>query len=115
MELGNISFNEALKKYGTKDCVIFEGDVSSTYVSMGLLDGFTPSIISTVVPPFPFERLVNPYICICPTCGSDTIHKTEDVDIPPNYVMDGVFCEKCNEWVMFTMPKSDDDMEMLML
>ena len=114
MKLGNISFDEAIKKYKTKDCVIFEGNVSGTYVSMGLLDGFTPDIKYTVVPQFPFERFVNPFISICPVCGSDTIHKTEDVDVPPNYVMDGFFCEKCNTWVMFTtMPKSDDDMEIL--
>lgn len=116
MKLGDINLEEALKKYKTKDCVIFEGNISSTYVSMGLLDDFTPSITYTVVPEFPFERLLDPFISICPICGSDTIHKTEDVEVPPNYVKDGIFCEKCNTWVMSTtMPKSDNDIEILML
>ena len=45
---------------------------------------------------------------------SDTIHKTEDVDVPLNYIKDGFFCEKCNEWIMSTtMSKSEDEMLIL--
>ena len=114
MKIGGFNFNEALEKYRTKDCVIFEGNISGAYVSMGLLDNFTPSIHYTVVPQFPYERLVNPFVSICPTCGSDTVYKTEDIDNPKDYVIDGFFCEKCNEWVMFTTrPKSEDDAEIL--
>ena len=112
-KMGNLSFNETIEKYKTKNCLIFEGNVSRAYVNMSLLDDFTPDIHYTVVPDFPLERLVNPFVSICPTCGSDTIHKTVDIDVPPNYVHDGFFCEKCNDWVMFTaMPKEKD---MLML
>lgn len=107
-KIGNLSFSETMEKYKTKDCLIFEGDVCKTYVNMSLLDDFTPDIHYTVVPDFPLERLVNPFVSICPTCGSDTIHKTEDMDVPPNYVNDGFFCEKCNEWVMVAaIPKEE--------
>lgn len=114
MKMGDIDFDEALKRYQTKDCVIFEGNASNTYVNMGLLDNFTPSIQYSVVPAFQFERLLNLFISICPICGSDTIHKTEDVDVPSNYIKDGFFCEKCNKWIMSTtMPKSENEMLIL--
>lgn len=100
MKLGDINIEEALERYGTKGCIIFEGNVSNTYVNMHMLDEFTPSIHYTVVPPFPFERLMEPFISLCPVCGSDMVYKTEDIDGSPDYVWDGYYCENCNEWVM---------------
>ena len=112
MKVGNCSFDEALEKYNTSGCVVFEGDISGAYVSMGLLDDFTPDIHYTVIPSFPFERFLDPFISICPTCGNDTIHKVEDMRGASDYVKDGIFCERCHEWLMFTtMPKSNDEME----
>ncbi len=114
MKIGDCDREEALQRYGTKDSVIFEGNVSDAYVSMGLLDGFTSWIHYTVVPEFPFERFLNPFVSICPNCGSDTIYKTEDIDNPPNYMKDGFFCENCNEWVMVAaVPKEEDYMDNL--
>ena len=50
---------------------------------------------------------------LCPGCGSDLIWKAEDTD-HPNYVKEGLFCEKCNDWYMFnTRSKMVDDEEML--
>lgn len=112
-KMGNLDFHETLERYKTKNCLIFEGNISKTYVYMSLLDDFTPNIHYTVVPDFPLERLVNPFVSICPTCGSDTIHKTEDIAVPPNYVNDGFFCEKCNEWVMVAAIPKEEDMLVL--
>ena len=100
MKLGNISPDEALERYGTKDCAIFEGNVSNTYVNMHLLDEFTPGIHYTVVPTFPFERLIGPFTSLCPVCGSNMVCKKEDIDNSPDYVWDGYYCENCNEWFM---------------
>lgn len=103
MKMGNVSFEDALKRYTTKDSVIFEGNISAAYVNMHALDGFTPSIHYTVAPSFPFERLLEPFICLCPICGSEVIHKTEEADKPAGCVKDGMFCEKCNDWVMYAV------------
>ena len=89
MKWGNISFDEALEKYNTKDSVIFEGDVREVYINMHLIDGFTDQIRYRVVPEFPFVISLTPFICICPDCGSDTVEKKG-----------GIFCEKCNKWIL---------------
>ena len=115
MKMGGFNFREAIEKYTMKDSVIFEGDVSSIYINMAVLDGYTPDIHYTVVPRFPMERLIGPFYSICPTCGSDTIHKTVEIDNPPDCIEEGIFCEKCNEWVMHTVVPKEDDIEMLML
>lgn len=113
MKMGNCDMQEALKKYNTKDSIIFEGDVSATYVCIDVLEGFMPSIHYTVIPPFPYERFLDPFVSLCPVCGSDLIWKAEDTD-HPNYVKEGLFCEKCNDWYMFnTRSKMVDDEEML--
>lgn len=111
MKMGGFNFKEAIEKYTMKDSVIFEGDLSSTYVNMELLDGFTPDIHYTVVPQFPMERLIEPFFSICPTCGSDTVHKTVEIDNIPGCVEEGIFCEKCNEWLMHTMTTKTSDMD----
>lgn len=36
----------------------------------------------------------------CPTCGCKTIHKQENGKY--NQITDGMFCEKCQEWVIVT-------------
>ena len=105
-KMGNFSFNETLEKCKTKDSVIFEGDIKDVYLNMNLLDDFTPDIHYKVVPELPFARFHDPFISICPTCGSDTINKT--VDVSPDYVHEGVFCETCNKWVMYTSKPKDD-------
>ena len=105
-KMGNFSFNETLEKYKTKDSVIFEGDIKDVYLNMHLLDEFTPDIHYKVVPELPFARFHTPFISICPACGSDTIHKT--VDVSPDYVHEGFFCETCNEWVLYTSKPKDD-------
>lgn len=115
MKMGGINFRKAIEKYTMKDSVIFEGDISSTYVNMGVLDDYTPSIHYTVVPQFPMERLIEPFCSICPTCGSDTVHKTAEIENLPDCVEEGIFCEKCNEWVMHAVVSKADDVEMLML
>lgn len=116
IKIGNLDFNAALEKCRAKDSMIFEGNISDTYVNMGLLDDFAPDIHYTVVPPFPFESLITPFVSLCPICGNETIHKSENLDDPKDYVRDGYFCEKCQDWVVVTeMPKEDDDMEMLRL
>lgn len=89
MKMGNITFGEALEKYKTKNCVIFEGNVRDTFINMDLLDGFTPEIHYTVIPEFPFVRFAAPFTSICPTCGGDVVDREG-----------GTFCEKCNEWVL---------------
>ena len=103
MKIGNISQDTALERYKTKDCVIFEGNISATYVNMHMLDAFTPGIHYTVIPSFPLERLMEPFISLCPVCGSEIIHKTEETDTPPDCVKDGMFCGKCNDWTMYTI------------
>ncbi len=88
-KMGNLSFNETLEKYKAKDSVIFEGDVREVYINMHLIDGFTDQIRYRVVPEFPFVISLTPFICICPDCGSDTVEKKG-----------GIFCEKCNKWIL---------------
>ena len=90
MKMGNISFDEALEKYNTKDSLIFKGNAREVYIKMDLIDGFSDQLHYQVVPNFPFLRFATPFSCICPTCGSDTIPKEG-----------GIFCEKCNEWVLY--------------
>lgn len=109
MKIGGCNLKQALEKYETKNSVVFEGNINDTYVGMGLLDGYTSGIHYTVVPEFPFERFLNPFISICPVCGGDTIYKTEDIDYPPNFIKDGVFCENCNDWLMCTVISKESD------
>ena len=88
-KMGNLSFHETLEKYKTKDSVIFEGDAREVYINMHLIDGFADQIRYRVVPEFPFVSMLTPFICICPDCGSDTVE-----------MEGGIFCEKCNEWIL---------------
>ena len=87
MKWGEISYDEAMEKYNTKDSVIFEGDAREVYINMKEINGHPDRVRYRVVPEFPFLRFATPFICICHTCG--------------NYVVEregGTFCEKCNEW-----------------
>ncbi len=87
MKWGNISFDEALEKYNTKDSVIFEGDAREVYIHMDEINGHPDRVRFRVVPEFPFLRCATPFICICHTCGSYVVEKEG-----------GTFCEKCNKW-----------------
>ena len=113
MKMGNLTYEEALEKCKTKDSVIFEGDAKDIYLNLHIIDGFRLDIHYTIVPEFKFARIADPFTNICPTCGSDTIYKTVDVEVPPNYVNYGFFCEKCNEWVEVTERPKDEDLLLL--
>ncbi|MCM1251592.1 MAG: YgzB family protein [Clostridium sp.] len=89
MKIGNISYEEALEKYHTKNSLIFEGDARGVYISDNLLHGFSDAMKYEIIPEFPFQRCLGPFYSICPTCGSDTVWKE-----------DGCFCEKCNKWLL---------------
>ena len=93
MKLGNISYDEALEKYTSKDSVIFEGDIREAYINMDLIDGFADQIDYRVVPEFPLVRF-DPFLIICPTCGDDLIYKERER---------GYFCEKCNKWILLPL------------
>lgn len=89
MKMGNITYEEAVEKCKAKNCLIFEGNTKEVYIKMNILDSFTPQIRYKVVPDILFERFCDPFISICPTCGSDVVDREG-----------GTFCEKCNEWVL---------------
>ena len=93
MKLGNISYDEALEKYNTKDSVIFEGDIREVYINMDLIDGFADQMDYRVVPEFPLVRF-DPFLMICPTCGDDLIYKEKER---------GYFGEKCNKWILLPL------------
>ena len=103
MHIGAFDLGEAQRLYGAENSIIFEGNVSATYVNINLLEDFVPDIHYTVIPPFPFECLLNPFISICPFCGNNTVHRTEEVNNRPDDVKDGIFCETCNDWIMSTI------------
>lgn len=103
MRVGGFDLEEAQGIYRTENTLIFEGNVSETYVNMNLLEDFVPDIHYTVIPQFPFESLLNPFISICPICGNDTVSRTEEVNNRPDDVKSGIYCETCNDWIMFTI------------
>lgn len=103
MRVGGFNREEAQRIYITKNTLIFEGNVSETYVNMNLLEDYAPDIHYTVIPSFPFASLLNPFISICPICGNDTVSRTEEVNGHPDDVKSGIYCETCNDWVMFTI------------
>lgn len=97
MKVGNCSEDVAKKKLNTSDEIIFEGDFLNTYLGMELLDD--AEIGYSVIPEFPFIRYLHHDISMCPNCGDETIEKTEELD--DLYIKQGMFCEKCNEWVVY--------------
>lgn len=98
MKIGGFDRNEALEKIDTENSIIFEGNLSDTYINMSLLDDIG-IVRYTVSPSIPYSRV----ICydICPECGCETIEKMEEIDGLKNYVKQGMFCEHCNDWVIF--------------
>ena len=46
-----------------------------------------------------FHKPIKDY-STCPTCGGKTTHKQEDGKY--NQITDGIFCEKCQKWVIVT-------------
>lgn len=78
--------------------IVLEGDAIHTFLSMDILTGSTISY--KVEPDFPFACIGNYEFCLCPVCGSKTIVKTEEMQGEGDYMLQGFFCEKCNEWVM---------------
>lgn len=79
--------------------IVLEGDALHTFLNMNALTGAT--ICYKVEPDFPFLCFGNYDVCLCPTCGSKTIVKTEEMQITGDYMRQGFFCEKCNEWVTY--------------
>ncbi len=78
--------------------IVLEGDAVHTFLNMDSLTG--AAISYEVDPDFPFLRFGNYAVCLCPTCGSKTVVKTEEMQDVEDYMLQGFFCEKCNEWVM---------------
>ncbi len=87
-----------VEKSSTQDALIIRGDFLQTYLTMDILTGACVSY--TVTPDFSFSRYL--VADICPVCGNYTCEKEIDIDNPPDYVQHGIFCEHCNDWVMFT-------------
>ena len=94
MQIGGVDEKEALEKLGTKESVIFEGDLLNTYLSLRCLDKIGNIVDYTVVPQFPYARV---FAQICPQCGEEAVYKKEDVE--EDKVKTGFFCEKCKEWI----------------
>ena len=88
MKMGNLTFEEALEKCETKDCLIFEGDIKEVYIRIDSIARYVPDIHFTVVPDFLFDRYALPCDSLCRICGSHLVDKDG-----------GTFCEKCNRWV----------------
>ncbi len=101
MRVGKFNREEAQKICRTKNTLIFEGNVSETYVNINLLEDFVPDIHYTVNPPFALESLLNPFVSICPICGNRTVTRTEDVNNRSEDIKSGIYCETCKDWIMF--------------
>lgn len=101
MRIGKFNLEEAQRIYRTENTIIFEGNVSETYVNINLLEDFAPDIHYTVIPPFALESLLNPFLSICPICGNRTVTRTEDINNCSENIKSGIYCETCQDWIMF--------------
>lgn len=86
------------EKLADEKSIVIEGDVVHTFLNMDILTGATISY--KVEPDFPFVRIGNYEFCLCPACGTKTVVKTKEMQGEGDYMLQGFFCEKCNEWVM---------------
>lgn len=86
-----------IEKTGFGDCAIFEGDLLNTYLVLRELDKIEYMINYHVTPEFPYAR---EFSMMCSNCGEEAEYRVvygKDDD-----VTGGFFCERCNEWVMYT-------------
>lgn len=87
------------EKLADEKNIVLVGDAVHTFLNMDILTG--ASISYKVEPDFPFVCIGNYEFCLCPTCGSKTVVKTKEMQGERDYMLQGFFCEKCNEWVTY--------------
>ncbi len=98
MKVGNCDFQTAVDKLSTANSILFQGDFFHTFMNMELLDRIC--MVYTITPKIPFSRYL--YSDACPQCGNKVFESTKEIENSTNYVLHGLFCEHCKDWVMVT-------------
>lgn len=84
---------------GTQGTIIYEGDVLHIYLFECVFIGFESWIEFEIVPRFPY-KIFHPEYFLCPECGAEVISRQEPYDRIKGWLLDGLFCENCNEWTL---------------
>ena len=94
--LKELDIDISLDKLHNRETVIFEGTAVDIYIKMEMLD--SAGIKYTVVPEFPFARMIYNQVCLCSKCGGETVQKIEN---HKEYINKGFYCEYCKDWVFY--------------
>ena len=103
--VSGLDADTVMERIGINDCVIFEGDLLHTYLTLEQLDQIEFMINYTVVPDFSYARELT---IMCPDCGEKAKYRVKYGE--GEDATGGFFCENCGEWVMYTgFGKADVD------
>ena len=94
--LKELDIDISLDKLHNRETVIFEGTAVDIYIKMEMLD--SAGMKYTVVPEFPFARMIYNQVCLCSKCGGETVQKIEN---HKEYINKGFYCEYCKDWVFY--------------
>ena len=74
--LKKLDIDISLEEFNNRETVIFEGTAVDIYIKMEMLD--SARMKYTVVPNFPFARMIYNQVCLCSKCGGETVQKIEN-------------------------------------
>lgn len=74
--LKKLDIDISLEELNNRETVIFEGTAVDIYIKMEMLD--SARMKYTVVPNFPFARMIYNQVCLCSKCGGETVQKIEN-------------------------------------
>lgn len=94
--LKKLDIDISLEELNNRETVIFEGTAVDIYIKMEMLD--SARMKYTVVPNFPFARMIYNQVCLCSKCGGETVQKIEN---HKEYINKGFYCEYCKDWVFY--------------
>ena len=94
--LKELDIDISLDKLHNRETVIFEGTAVDIYIKMEMLD--SAGMKYTVVPEFPFARMIYNQVCLCSKCGGETVQKIEN---HKKYIKKGFYCENCKDWLLY--------------